>query len=68
VSVAADPSDRRAVVVRRTAAGDRVCAAIRRALAQVEEAHAAAVGPDRYATFRAVPDELAGVPPDGGTA
>jgi DNA-binding MarR family transcriptional regulator len=61
VSVAADPSDRRAVVVRRTEAGERVRDATVAAIAAMEERWAAAVGAERYATFRAVLDELGSV-------
>lgn len=62
VAVEPDPTDGRAVVVRRTPAGDRVRRMARRAIEQVEEAWAEQVGPERYAVFRAVLDELA---PDG---
>ena len=61
VSVAADPSDRRAVVVRRTEAGERVRDATVAAIAAMEERWAAAVGAERYAAFRAVLDELGSV-------
>jgi DNA-binding MarR family transcriptional regulator len=53
-----DPTDRRAVIVRRTPAGDRVAAHLRRAIADLERSWARQVGEDRYATFRAVLDEL----------
>ena len=58
VVLAPDPGDRRAVVVRRTPAGDAVRAAARRAIAAMEEGWTEAVGPERYATFRAVLAEL----------
>jgi DNA-binding MarR family transcriptional regulator len=53
-----DPTDRRAVTVRRTPAGDRVVAQLRRLIADLERSWAQQVGEDRYATFRAVLDEL----------
>ncbi|MGA7690053.1 MAG: MarR family winged helix-turn-helix transcriptional regulator [Jiangellales bacterium] len=53
-----DPTDRRAVIVRRTPAGDRVAAHLHRAIADLERSWAQQVGEDRYATFRAVLDEL----------
>ena len=53
-----DPTDRRAVIVRRTPAGDRVADQLRRAIAELEGSWARQVGEDRYATFRAVLDEL----------
>lgn len=60
VSTAPDPSDRRAVLVRRTAHGDAVLRATRLAVADLEQAWAGQVGSERYALFRAVLDELAG--------
>ncbi len=53
-----DPTDRRAVIVRRTPAGDRVAAQLHRHIADLERSWARQVGEDRYATFRAVLDEL----------
>ena len=53
-----DPTDRRAVIVRRTPAGDRGADQLRRAIADLERSWARQVGEDRYATFRAVLDEL----------
>lgn len=53
-----DREDGRAVVVRRTAAGDRVAAQILDAIAAIERSWAEEVGEERYATFRAVLDEL----------
>ena len=53
-----DPTDRRAVIVRRTPAGDRIAAELRRQIADLERSWAQQVGEDRYATFRAVLDEL----------
>lgn len=53
-----DPTDRRAVIVRRTPAGDRVAAQLHHHIAVLERSWAQQVGEDRYATFRAVLDEL----------
>lgn len=53
-----DPDDGRAVLVRRTPAGDRVAADILAAIAAVERSWADEVGEERYAIFRAVLDEL----------
>jgi DNA-binding MarR family transcriptional regulator len=53
-----DPTDRRAVIVRRTPAGDRVAAQLTHQIADLERSWAQQVGEDRYATFRAVLDEL----------
>lgn len=53
-----DPTDGRAVIVRRTPAGDRVAAELHLAIADLERSWARQVGEDRYATFRAVLDEL----------
>ena len=58
VALAPDPADRRAVLVRRTPDGDRVRAAAREAIAAMEDEWAGVVGPERYATFRAVLAEL----------
>lgn len=58
ITQVADPADRRAVLVRRTPAGDRVRRAAVAAIAAMEEEWAADVGRERYATFRAVLDEL----------
>lgn len=58
VSTAPDPTDRRAVIVRRTPAGDRAAAQLNDHIADVERSWAQQVGEDRYATFRAVLDEL----------
>ena len=62
VDVSADPSDRRAVVVRRTEAGERVRDATVAAIAAMEERWAAAVGPEQYAALRAVLDALGSLP------
>jgi len=53
-----DPDDGRAIIVRRTPAGDRMAADILEAIAAVERSWAEEVGEKRYATFRAVLDEL----------
>ena len=66
VSVTDDPDDRRAVVVRRTPAGQRVRDAAVTAIGAMEAQWAATVGERRYATFRAVLAELGEVAPDGG--
>jgi len=58
VSTDPDPTDRRAVIVRRTPAGDRAAAQLDDHIADVERSWAQQVGEDRYATFRAVLDEL----------
>jgi len=58
VVVANDAGDRRAKIVRRTAAGDEVVRAIRALLAEVEARWRAEVGPERYAVFRAVLADL----------
>lgn len=69
VSLVPDPSDGRALIVRRTRKGDRVRAAARSAIHAMEEEWSAAVGADRYATFRAVLDELrTGGPGEAGRA
>ena len=61
VAVSPDPSDGRAVLVHRTEAGERVRQAAVAAIAAMEERWAAAVGAERYATFRAVLDDLGSV-------
>lgn len=53
-----DPTDRRAVIVRRTPAGDRVAAQLHHHIADLERSWAQQVGEDRYTIFRAVLDEL----------
>jgi len=58
VAVEPDPADGRAVLVRRTAAGEQVRRAAVAAIADMEAEWADVVGADRYATFRAVLDEL----------
>lgn len=60
VSVSTDPSDGRAVVVRRTAAGDRVRRVAVEGIDAMEDGWADAVGRERYETFRAVLAELGG--------
>jgi DNA-binding MarR family transcriptional regulator len=58
VTVTPDPSDGRAVLVRRTAAGDRVRRTIRQGVGRMEREWTDLVGADRYAVFRQVLDEL----------
>jgi DNA-binding MarR family transcriptional regulator len=58
VTVSPDPTDGRAVVVRRTAEGDRVRRTAVGAIAAMEDEWADLVGAERYATFRDVLDEL----------
>ncbi len=53
-----DPDDGRAIIVRRTTAGDRVAEAILHDIDEMERAWAREVGEERYAVFRAVLDEL----------
>lgn len=55
-----DPSDGRAVIVRRTREGNLLAAEILDTIAEVERSWADQVGQERYATFRAVLDELGG--------
>jgi DNA-binding MarR family transcriptional regulator len=59
VTVEPDPSDGRAVVVRRTPEGDRVKELIAAQIADLEHELAQLVGAQRYAEFRSVLDELA---------
>jgi len=70
VEVEPDPADGRAVLVRRTAAGDRLLAVANSWIADVERDLASVVGEDRYAVFRQVLDELASgyLPPSLETA
>lgn len=58
VETTPDPTDGRAVVVKRTAEGDQVRAGAVARIRTVETEWANLVGPDRYAIFRAVVDEL----------
>lgn len=53
-----DPSDRRTRILIRTSKGDRAVEATNRVYALLEERWAAAVGQDRWATFRSVLVEL----------
>lgn len=53
-----DPDDGRAIIVRRTPVGDRAAADILDAIAEIERSWAEQVGKERYATFRAVLDQL----------
>ncbi len=59
VTLEPDPHDGRAVLVRRTAEGDRVVAFALAQIADVEREFAELVGVERYQQFRAVLDELA---------
>jgi DNA-binding MarR family transcriptional regulator len=52
------PDDRRAVVLRRTAAGRRLAAEVNQAVLDMQGEWAAQVDPRRFATFLAVVDEL----------
>jgi len=54
-----DPHDRRVRMVHRTDLGERTDRAVSRRLRRIEEGWADAVGGDRYATFRAVLEEIA---------
>lgn len=58
ITITPDPADGRAVVVKRTAAGTRIRRAALQAIRDLEAEWAAAVGPARYKTFRAVLEEL----------
>ncbi|SDP24902.1 DNA-binding transcriptional regulator, MarR family [Klenkia soli] len=68
VVVGPDPADRRARVVRLTDRGREVVEAVGEQLGAVERRWAAAVGPERYATARAVLGEviMGGHPPSSG--
>jgi DNA-binding MarR family transcriptional regulator len=59
VTVGPDPQDGRAVIVRRTAEGDRIRQFTLDQIADLEAELAAAVGPQRYRVFREVIDDLA---------
>ena len=59
VTVEADPTDGRAIVVRRTAEGDRVMRFIQTQIADLERELIEVVGQERYLDFRSVLDELA---------
>lgn len=59
VTVARDPSDRRTRVVRRTRAGNALMRRFVALTATIEREWAHVVGPERYAVFRAVLEELA---------
>jgi DNA-binding MarR family transcriptional regulator len=58
VETGPDPDDGRAVIVRRTPEGDRIQKKILADIDAMERSWAEAVGEERYATFRAVLDEL----------
>jgi len=53
-----DPTDRRVRRVVRTPVGDRALKAANARIRRIERAWARRVGPDRYATFREVLEEL----------
>jgi DNA-binding MarR family transcriptional regulator len=53
-----DPDDRRTKRVYRTAAGDRLIAAVEVRIAEIERDYAALVGPRRYAQFRRTLEDL----------
>lgn len=53
-----DPGDRRARVVLRTALGDRTVRDVNARILRIERTWARAVGPQRYADFRRVLEEL----------
>lgn len=59
LTTTADPDDGRLRVVRRTPEGDRTTAAVTRRIRRIERGWAQLVGEERYATFRAVAEELA---------
>jgi DNA-binding MarR family transcriptional regulator len=58
VELSADPADKRAKRVRRTPRGDEIVLAVRDLLDATEERWRAEVGPQRYAIFREVLEEL----------
>lgn len=58
VATAPDADDRRVRRVRRTRTGDEVVAAVAARFREIEAEMADLVGPRRYATFRAVLEEL----------
>jgi DNA-binding MarR family transcriptional regulator len=59
VTVEPDPADGRAVIVRRTAEGDRIRGFALEQIADLEREFADVVGIDRYNMFRSVLEELA---------
>ena len=58
VTLEPDPLDGRAVIVRRTAEGDRIRMFAREQIADLEREFAGVVGVDRYEVFRSVLEEL----------
>jgi DNA-binding MarR family transcriptional regulator len=68
VRIEPDPDDRRAKVVRCTRHGEASRAALRAAMAAVEDRWRAEVGPERFALFREVLDELTQHLVDAGRA
>jgi DNA-binding MarR family transcriptional regulator len=63
-----DAADRRVRLVRRTPLGDRTVTAVNARIRRLERTWARQVGPARYATFRAVLEELVAGDPPGGRA
>jgi len=59
-----DPQDRRVRLVVRTPQGDRTVRAVGTRIARIERRWAREVGPDRFATFRAVLHDLTVASPD----
>ncbi len=59
VEVTTDAHDRRRRVVRRTDAGDRVVAEVDATIRALEQRWSDLVGPDRYAAFRSVLEQIA---------
>jgi DNA-binding MarR family transcriptional regulator len=58
LAIRADATDRRVRVIVRTALGDRTLKASNARIRRIEREWARRVGVDRYATFRAVLEEL----------
>lgn len=67
VSVTPDPDDRRARIVRRSAAGSALLRRFAHRIAAIEQDWADAVGPERFAVFRAVLEEIATLESDERT-
>ncbi len=64
VEVTTDAHDRRRRVVRRTDAGDRVVAEVDATIRALEQHWSDLVGPDRYAAFRSVLEQIALAAPE----
>ena len=58
LAIRADATDRRVRLVIRTPLGDRTLKAVNARIRRIERSWARRVGPDRYATFREVLEEL----------